>query len=186
MNIKRTIIFTITTIVLLLSTVSCEVGLGEAVDTQDPKVSIQTPPVDAIIRGNFAIGGNWTDDSVVDKVDITLKRTDIDTPEKKIYEGVPVTVKEGQGTWSVLIKPEDFKIKDGTYQITVEAYDPARHVNKDSRLITIDNTEPIIVLDRPASKENSNNKLIDGYGQKLSILGRAADDNSVDSLKVDF
>ena len=53
---------------------SCEIGLGAAVDTQPPKIEIQNPPVDAVIRDNFALGGTFDDDGSIKSVRAILTR----------------------------------------------------------------------------------------------------------------
>ena len=198
MNFRKNILFYITSILLIICTLSCEVGLGEAVDTEEPKISIETPPVDAIIRDKFAIGGTWADDGQVDKVLIELRRTDGVKVDPIKFKGTPVTNSLGKGTWSLLVEPivrdedgniTERKIKDGKYEIVSTVYDKAGHYSKGTRLITIDNTAPLIVLDRPASRPDTTpeeKKLLDAYGRKLSILGRAADDNNVDSIDINF
>ena len=173
-------------IILIIFTISCEIGLGEAVDTKEPQISTETPPVDAVIRGKFAIGGTWADDGEADKVVVELKRADGVNSEPISFTEKTVTDTIGKGTWSVVVDPLDKEkpVKDGKYEITTTIYDKAGHTSKEARLITIDNTAPLIVLDSPDSRPDS--PMISAYGQKLSILGRAADDNNIDSLDITF
>ena len=63
-------------LVFLVSIISCEVGLGSAVDTEAPKLSIESPIVDSVIRDKFAIKGTWSDDGSIDSIVAELKRTD--------------------------------------------------------------------------------------------------------------
>ncbi len=63
-------------LIFLVSIISCEIGLGSAVDTEPPSVVIETPKVDAVIRDVFAITGRWSDDGSISDVSATLKRTD--------------------------------------------------------------------------------------------------------------
>ena len=56
--------------------ISCEIGLGASVDTDPPSLSIKNPPVDAVIRDDFAISGIWSDDGTIASVSVELSRTD--------------------------------------------------------------------------------------------------------------
>ena len=55
---------------------ACEIGLGPSVDTDPPVLTIENPPVDAIVRDVFAIQGSWEDDGAIASVTVTLKRPD--------------------------------------------------------------------------------------------------------------
>ena len=63
---------------LLLSSLftSCEIGLGSAVDTQSPQLSVTSPKVDSVIRDKFAIKGNWEDDGSIKNISAVLERTE--------------------------------------------------------------------------------------------------------------
>ena len=54
--------------VLLFSVISCEIGLGSAVDTQPPSVSISYPPSLSVIRDEFLFAGTWSDDQKVEDI----------------------------------------------------------------------------------------------------------------------
>ena len=54
---KKLRIFLLTTFSILFA-ISCEIGLGESVDTEAPSLEITNPPADAIIRDEFAISGS--------------------------------------------------------------------------------------------------------------------------------
>ena len=60
----------------LLLFFSCQVGLGEAVDTRPPTITIEKPEVDKVIRDKFLISGTWEDDGTIDNVYVVLNRTD--------------------------------------------------------------------------------------------------------------
>ena len=125
MNGKTFILFFFT-IIISFFILACNIGLGEAVDTQVPRLSIETPPVDAIIRDNFAIGGTWNDDGELDSVEIILKRTDekdallrVSSGPKIELKSNAVTTSRGKGTWSCLVEPKSinslYSLKDGKY-----------------------------------------------------------------------
>ena len=72
---------------------SCEIGLGESVDTEAPSLSINNPPTSAVVRDAFAINGNWSDDGSIDGISISLKNTE--TKQTFSFSG-----STGNGTWS--------------------------------------------------------------------------------------
>ena len=51
--------------IISVFTISCEIGLGAAVDTMAPTLSIDYPPTNAIIRDTFVISGSCGDDDTV-------------------------------------------------------------------------------------------------------------------------
>lgn len=56
---------------------SCEIGLGAAVDTTAPVISISNPPVDAVVRDAFAFSGSYSDDGTVIAASITLSGVNV-------------------------------------------------------------------------------------------------------------
>ena len=121
----------------LVSIISCEIGLGGAVDTQPPSISIESPKVDAVIRDVFAITGTWTDDGSITSVEAELKRTDgKGTPIR--LEGTFETDKDKRekGSWKVLVDYQANNIIDGTYQATVYAKDNGKHETSQSTTFT--------------------------------------------------
>ena len=171
--------------------VSCEVGLGPAVDIQPPNITIVTPQVDKVIRNKFAISGTWQDDGVIDNVYVVLKRTDnlvLDGNTNKQLE-FPATfevseVTKESGTWQAIIDPFDSEmpILDGTYQATAYIKDKGNHKTSQSTTFTIDNTAPVIVLTRPSTSAEAASS--DTYGQTFNLEGQAADNNNVSLIEV--
>ena len=84
----------------IASFISCEVGLGSAVDVAAPDINITTPPTAAVIRQSFAIAGDWSDDGTIKSLEVTLKNTNT-KKEYKLNEG---NVKQQEDT-------KDFKGK---------------------------------------------------------------------------
>ncbi|EID84905.1 hypothetical protein MSI_16010 [Treponema sp. JC4] len=156
---------------------SCEIGLGESVDTEAPKGAISSPDVDAIIRSVFAIQGTWTDDGSVSSVSITLQNTSTET--KTEYSA---TIEDGK--WYCEIDPNDEAqpIVDGSYLATVVLKDDGGHTTTLTRSYTIDNTAPLIVLQRPSTKANAASA--DVFGQTFTLKGQAVDDNDVSKILV--
>ena len=82
------------------------------------------------------------------------------------------------------MKAETKKIPDGEYQVTFTVIDNVSHETIVTRQFTIDNTPPVIVIDRPSSKYDAEENEIDSYGQSFTLEGQAADDNDVARIDV--
>lgn len=90
------------------------------------------------------------------------------------------------GTWYALIDPIKEGIKDGTYEATVTIVDSMGHKTSTNRSYTIDNTKPVIKIERPSSIKNAEDSLIESYGQYLTLTGEAYDDNDIATIKITF
>lgn len=164
------------TVIFLFS--SCEIGLGESVDTETPTGAISSPEVDAVIRSVFAIKGTWTDDGTVSSAAISLKNNS--SGSTATYSA---TV-ESSGSWYCEIDPKDEcqPLVDGSYLATVVLTDDGGHTTTLTRSYTIDNTPPLIVLQRPSTKASAASA--DSFGQTFTVKGQAVDDNNVSKILV--
>ena len=171
-------------VVFSLFAISCEIGLGSAVDTEPPAIEISIPPVDSVIRDNFAIGGTWSDDGVIGSISVKLSRTD--------GKGEPLTLtgefvedehNRGTGTWSTPVSISENNVLDGTYQAVVTIKDTVGRTTIQSTTFTVDNTAPLIVLQRPGTKLT---ETADAYGQTFTLNGMGADDNSIDHIDINI
>ena len=163
---------------------SCEIGLGSAVDTQVPEISIDTPEVGTIIRDSFSIRGTWSDDGSIKEIKLTLKTLEHDGSGSVIYSKSCTIVNnsDSHNTWVCTINPIEESIKDGTYEATVKITDEADHSTIAIRQITLDNTAPVVVLQRPSTEKDAAVK--DSYGQSFTIEGQAADDSNISHIDV--
>ena len=172
-------------LIFLVSIISCEIGLGSAVDTEPPSVVIETPKVDAVIRDVFAITGRWSDDGSISEVSATLKRTDGKAKDIEITgEWAPDPVLKETGTWKVIVDYKKENLIDGTYQATVAIKDKGRHETTQSTTFTIDNTAPVLVLTKPNSKPSDDTLSV--YGQRLFLEGNIADTTKETFVEVSF
>lgn len=178
---KNILKYSIFSILLIALFISCEIGLGNSVDTEVPVQEIETPnpATVAVIRGDFPIIGNWSDDGTIDFVTVTIKN---DT--STVFEGNASvnTSGSGEGTWSCKVSPGENGIKDGSYYVSVKIQDTAGHSSIASSQIVIDNTPPVIVLSHPSTIAGDTS--LDTYGTVFSLNGQAADDNGVDLIEV--
>ena len=164
---------------LVVGTLSCQIGLGEAVDTVAPTIKIQNPPLDSIVRDDFLISGEYEDDGSIEYCSITMESTD-GTNLK--YE-LEADVDQEKKIWSKSVDVKANKIFDGPYQITVEMKDKGGHKTIQTRQFTVDNTPPVVVLQRPATKIKEG-ITPDSYGQLFTLSGQAADDSNISSITV--
>lgn len=169
---------------------SCEVGLGASVDTQPPTVDIQEPSADFIVREKFTMKGNCADEQGLQSVTVTLRNTQTAEYYPKSETPYEAKINKEQTEWECVVDPfaEGNKIPDGSYEATVIATDKAGRKTSATKSFKIDNTAPLLILTRPASKPNKENKIditsTDTYGQELSITGQVADDSNVDLIEI--
>lgn len=173
------------TFLLIFMMVSCEVGLGSAVDTDAPSLTIEEPVVDSMIAGDFDIKGTYSDDGVIKDLVVVLTRTDkLGTPIKisGFLEEDPI--KRGSGIWKIPVNAKSETIIDGTYQATVSIKDGVGRVTTQSTTFTIDNTPPVLILTKPNSKVSD--ETISEYGQRLFLAGNIADTSKQTYITVEF
>ncbi|MGP1437488.1 MAG: hypothetical protein ACTTKH_00280 [Treponema sp.] len=176
-------------LVIFSNTCKNNVGLGGHIDITPPTCQLTFPSESLpIIRNSFTLKGVATDDNVVDKVKIVVKSAD------RAWEGaleLPCSVeKSGEAwQWSVVVnKPNSdgsFPLKDGKYNITILAYDKDGKEGTTSSVLIVDNTPPVLFLQRPSSFATSNkdSDVSDNYGADLTIKGTAADDSGLSNLE---
>lgn len=169
---------------------SCEIGLGAAVDTQPPKIEIQNPPVDAVIRDNFALGGTFDDDGSIKSVRAVLTRIGSDEKIEITDFNLTKDAKEkGAGAWTIPVDTLDSQgkklISDGSYQASITIKDNAGRETIQNTTFTVDNTPPVLILQRPATDVSViNEDDIDTFGKTFTLEGRAADDNNIDHIDI--
>ncbi len=169
-------------ILLSVFILSCEVGLGESVDTEAPKISITYPDAKSVIKDRFVLAGECSDDRMVTSVQVTI----LDSANKPVtgYELKAPVVETGKSSqvWSVEInaRKEDgsYPLKDGKYTFRTIATDGAgRKSAPFERDFEIDNTAPVFVINSPGSTETETS-----YGSVLKVEGSIAEAHSVKSM----
>lgn len=169
-------------ILLSVFILSCEVGLGESVDTEAPKISITYPDAKSVIKDRFVLAGECSDDRMVSSVQVTI----LDSSNNPVtgYElKAPVveSAKSGQ-VWSVEINAKNadgsYPLKDGKYTFRTIATDGAgRKSAPFERDLEIDNTAPVFVINSPGSTDTETS-----YGSVLKVEGSIAEAHSVKSM----
>ncbi len=179
---KRSFLLTVLAVysVFFAIFISCEIGLGASVDTEAPELEITSPETDAIIRDEFALGGTWSDDGTIKEIVVTVTRTD---GKNSAFTYAAPFSGDGSGDWKVIINPKNDGILDGSYEATIAISDEGGHTITKTRTFVIDNTPPVVVLQRPGTKLS---ETPDAYGQTFSLQGQAADDNSISHIDIKF
>lgn len=181
----RKLLFVLVALFSFLS-LSCEIGLGAAVDTDPPVLTIKNPPVASIIRDDFAITGTYSDDGKIADISVEIIRTD-GKGESYAYNGIITQTKKNksEGKYLIEIPAKTEAVTDGEYQAIVTAVDETGRKTVSSTTFKIDNTPPIMILQRPATDNSvTEENRIDTFGKIFSLSGQAADDNSIDHIEV--
>ena len=176
---KKTTIAVITALcltILLSLFYSCEIGLGSAVDTQPPVVSITYPPSLSVIRDSFVLAGTWSDDQKVDDVFVEVYLNKEDKHSLVYKNTAEITL---EGTWSITLNEYNeeelawyngWQFCDGDYEIQVYAKDIANHISGTaSRTFSIDNTAPVLLLTNPTSAGSDSSPAV--FGQIVQLAG---------------
>ena len=163
---------------------SCKVGLGEAIDTVPPTVTITYPPAGSVVRDVFVLAGDCDDDTSVSAIDVFYERTGTHPMEKTRL--ATVEVESGAKNWSLAVDPSQQDVKDGPYVFYAVAIDSeGRTSGTYTQSIEIDNTAPVMILTKPTSYGANSQK---AYGRTVSIEGSFAEatENRIDKLVVTF
>lgn len=188
---KKNSLFLVLSFVGLSSFFSCKLGLGDAIDTKAPTISISSPTDNFCVRDNFILQGMQSDDRGVKKITVTLKQIEND---KIIYEDFEPKFKtipgEKEDSWTCEINTiekdangniKKHLIKDGTYTATVTAYDNYNQTNIATKTFKIDNTPPLVILNTPSSEKLD---VADSFGQNFYLNGQVYDANEIDFIDV--
>ena len=166
----------------ILNSCDIDIGLGSAVDTEPPVLKIENPPALAVIRDKFVINGTWTDDGSISDISIELRNTSDEDPVIYTFKGKF----DDKNNWSAEINPLNpkQKIPDGKYEATIIISDNGGHHSISNRTFVIDNTKPVVILQRPSTTDNDNDA--DVFGQKFTLTGQAADGNDIVLVRINF
>ena len=159
---------------------TCEVGLGEAVDTMAPTVSVSAPAASSVIAGAVTISGVCADDKGIAKVNVVVTNTK--TGAKYDYLADVKEMKSWSKTINELAANSGYPLPDGSYTADVTAVDVnGRSSGTSSTAFDIDNTEPIFCVTSPASLDITNPRK---YGRAVTISGEIADDHDIAKMNI--
>ena len=164
----------------VLFTLSCEIGLGSAVDTEAPTATITYPPEGAVIRDWFYIAGTCNDDDSVERVEVAISGKD--------YSSTKNAIIENSASWQLKLndgangKYNGWELPDGDYTVNVTVYDGSgRSTGPYSRSFKIDNTAPIFIISSPGSTEESSQNT---YGTTINVAGTVAESSGVSKVSI--
>lgn len=199
-------VFTLSIIISLLFLISCDIGLGPAVDTMGPSVEIKTPFARENVKNSFNITGTVFDDTSINSLSINCGGNEW------INEGGKWKVKfENSDTWTIdnnaswnvqgdgktinwEITNIDFSLKEsGPYDIIASAVDSSGNTSassKKTRTIIVDKSAPIVTISNPIHKQNSSDfdsltnyqditKINNFVTNDFTITGTTTDENSI-------
>ncbi len=154
---------------------SCEVGLGQAVDTYPPTLTLDYPANDGItIRDTFLMKGVAKDETYVRTVVITVKSVKDSSVIKQYSAELDSKAKNWECKLNNIDENGKYEIPDGEYTFEVLATDSSDRTTELSRVYKIDNTAPIVIIKRP--------KASDSYGRTIKITGDIAEQNELGAL----
>ena len=185
MKMFRKISASVACCVSLFAVAGCDVGLGESVDTSAPTLSIEYPPIAAVIKDTFVLYGSCDDDKNVASVSVQV----VNTETKEVVDTLNATIDAGGKSWRVDVNPYieetgKYKYLDGTYQFSVSAVDGAGHSSgESSRTFDLDNTAPVFIISKPGVRKGEN-KSASKYGSVFTIDGTIADDHTIAVMDV--
>ena len=112
-------------VIFSLLFMTCDPGLGKAVDTQAPKVSITLPATKSVLKGGFTMKGIASDEVKVESCTVTFKN--IKTSQEYNFNA---TVSGGEFKVNINTpKPNGtFELPDGDYNVTVTVTDAYHNV----------------------------------------------------------
>lgn len=162
---------------------SCDVGLGEAVDTEKPTVSIEYPPKNVVIKEDFVISGKCHDETSLKSVTLSFQNSDT----KNEYN-FTASLSEDRNSWYAEINKFDsenkkYPLPDGTYFVTAVATDGSGKKQEDKSTLRIDNTPPLLVLTNPSTVLDEKTPLesAGGFGATIKLQGSVNDFSVTDN-----
>ncbi len=168
--------FSLFIILAFVGLTTCEIGLGDSVDTEPPKVGISYPASTSIVRGSLQLSGTAEDETSLKKVEIYSAKKEGGKPGALVLLGDAELDKENN-TWT--FNTDTLKLEDGEYELTAKAYDNSKRPPASfTRSYIVDNTPPLLILDRPSTKGDLKELLqYDAFGADIIFSGAWYDEN---------
>ena len=188
----RNFLFLCSSILSGLAFYSCgeDAGLGGAIDTKAPTLSIDYPKESgSAIRDSFILAGTVTDDKSISRVAVNVKSLDDGGKFSKTYSASFDPVKN---RWWVDInkyeKIDDnhgsWQYPDGNYEFSVTAFDNAgNNSGTYSKTFEIDNTPPVFIISNPGVIKKTNLSP-SAYGSLFTIDGTISDNHTISFMDV--
>lgn len=185
MKVKK-FILAVVSVVFAYALLSCDVGLGAAVDTQAPTLNVTYPATLSTVRGQFVFGGTCADDQKVTSVTVSALNSELG----KSYGPFAATIADDAKSWTFSFNKKaegkdsynGWEMPDGKYTLEAVARDASGKSSGTGAItIDIDNTEPIFILNSPGTTDIKNPTV---SGSSFKITGTIADDHSIKYMRV--
>lgn len=185
MKVKK-FILAVVSVVFAYALLSCDVGLGSAVDTQAPTLNVTYPATLSTVRGQFVFGGTCADDQKVTSVTVRALNSELG----KSYGPYAATIADDAKSWTFSFNKKaegkdsynGWEMPDGKYTLEAVARDASGKSSGTGAItIDIDNTEPIFILNSPGTTDIKNPTV---SGSSFKITGTIADDHSIKYMRV--
>lgn len=185
MKVKK-FILAVVSVVFAYALLSCDVGLGAAVDTQAPTLNVTYPATLSTVRGQFVFGGTCADDQKVTSVTVSAYNSELG----KSYGPFAATIADDAKSWTFSFNKKaegkdsynGWEMPDGKYTLEAVARDASGKSSGTGAItIDIDNTEPIFILNSPGTTDIKNPTV---SGSSFKITGTIADDHSIKYMRV--
>lgn len=183
---EKKFILAVVSVVFAYALLSCDVGLGSAVDTQAPTLNVTYPATLSTVRGQFVFGGTCADDQKVTSVTVRVLNSELG----KSYGPFAATIAEDAKSWTFSFNKKaegkdsynGWEMPDGKYTLEAVARDASGKSSGTGAItIDIDNTEPIFILNSPGTTDIKNPTV---SGSSFKITGTIADDHSIKYMRV--
>lgn len=185
MKVKK-FLLAVVSVVFAYALLSCDVGLGAAVDTQAPTLNVTYPATLSTVRGQFVFGGTCADDQKVTSVTVSAYNSELG----KSYGPFAATIADDAKSWTFSFNKKaegkdsynGWEMPDGKYTLEAVARDASGKSSGTGAItIDIDNTEPIFILNSPGTTDIKNPTV---SGSSFKITGTIADDHSIKYMRV--
>lgn len=183
---EKKFILAVVSVVFAYALLSCDVGLGSAVDTQAPTLNVTYPATLSTVRGQFVFGGTCADDQKVTSVTVSAYNSELG----KSYGPFAATIADDAKSWTFSFNKKaegkdsynGWEMPDGKYTLEAVARDASGKSSGTGAItIDIDNTEPIFILNSPGTTDIKNPTV---SGSSFKITGTIADDHSIKYMRV--
>ena len=185
-TLKVTVVFLCIISIAFFTTCKGGIGLGGTIDINPPTIYAAYPPANAVVRDTFTLKGMIDDDVGVKTVTVSYIKADGHPASAR------AAVDNGSKTWQVVLNQKDsngkFLIGDGRQVFNILAEDQSGKTASIEWFLTIDNTPPLLILNRPSTKAlNPGTSYRDGdaFGADFWLVGQVYDKSDVAKLEIE-
>lgn len=185
-TLKVTVVFLCIISIAFFTTCKGGIGLGGTIDINPPTIYAAYPPANAVVRDTFTLKGMIDDDVGVKTVTVSYIKADGHPASARAL------VDNGNKTWQIVLNQKDsngkFLIGDGRQVFNILAEDQSGKTASIEWFLTIDNTPPLLILNRPSTKAlNPGTSYRDGdaFGADFWLVGQVYDKSDVAKLEIE-